>query len=128
MRTTNRTTDESGIFKQRLLTLPEAARYLGCTLWSVRDLIWKGQLPYTRFGKRFQVDVQDLDEMIDREKRREGTDYLGPGPTQSAAQFVVPSSATGDRNDGHNHQKEGSGTKPRKPRRGLDIQAEISDP
>ena len=63
-----RRTDDSAIFEQRLLTLPEAARYLGCTLWSVRDLIWKGQLPYTRFGKRFQVDVQDLDAMIDREK------------------------------------------------------------
>ncbi len=40
----------------RLLTLPEAARYLGCTVWAVRELIWKGELRYTRFGKRFQVD------------------------------------------------------------------------
>jgi len=61
------------ITSQRLLTLPEAAHYLGCTLWSVRELIWKGQLPYTRFGKRFQVDRRDLDELVDREKRCEGT-------------------------------------------------------
>jgi hypothetical protein len=33
-------------------------------------------LAYTRFGKRFQVDRRDLDELVDREKRSEGT---GPG-------------------------------------------------
>ncbi len=73
---TKRTIDEVAIVSQRLLTLPEAAHYLGCTLWSVRELIWKGQLPYTRFGKRFQVDRRDLDELVDREKRSEG---MGPG-------------------------------------------------
>lgn len=61
------------IISQRLLTLPEAAHYLGCTLWSVRELIWKGELPYTQFGKRFQVDRRDLDELVDRQKRCEGT-------------------------------------------------------
>lgn len=68
---TKRTIDEVPIVSQRLLTLPEAAHYLGCTLWSVRELIWKGRLPYTRFGKRFQVDRRDLDELVDREKRSE---------------------------------------------------------
>ncbi len=71
-----RTIDEAPIVSPRLLTLPEAAHYLGCTLWSIRELIWKGQLPYTRFGKRFQVDRRDLDELVDREKRSEG---MGPG-------------------------------------------------
>jgi len=65
--------------EQRLLTIPEAARYLGCTVWSVRDLIWKGDLPYTRFGKRFQVDIRDLDALIEREKRREGPDLSSAG-------------------------------------------------
>jgi excisionase family DNA binding protein len=72
MRGTIRTMDESPIVSQRLLTLPEAAHYLGCTLWSVRELIWKGRLPYIRFGKRFQVDRKDLDDLVDREKRSEG--------------------------------------------------------
>jgi len=66
---TNGTIDGATSLSQRLLTLPEAAHYLGCTLWSVRELIWKGDLPYTRFGKRFQVDRRDLDELVDREKR-----------------------------------------------------------
>jgi excisionase family DNA binding protein len=64
--------DGDHIISQRLLMLPEAAHYLGCTLWSVRELIWKGHLPYTKFGKRFQVDRRDLDELVDREKRCEG--------------------------------------------------------
>ena len=58
---------------QRLLTLPSAAQYLGCTLWAIRELIWKGELPYTQFGKRFQVDVRDLDELVERQKRCEGS-------------------------------------------------------
>lgn len=70
---TNAGIDGISIISQRLLTLPEAAHYLGCTLWSVRELIWKGELPYTRFGKRFQVDRRDLDELVDRQKRCEGT-------------------------------------------------------
>ena len=70
---TNGAVEGIRIASQRLLTLPEAAHYLGCTLWSVRELIWKGELPYTRFGKRFQVDRRDLDELVDREKRCEGT-------------------------------------------------------
>jgi len=69
---TKRMADEVSITPRRLLTLPEAALYLGCTLWSVRELIWKGQLAYTRFGKRFQVDRRDLDELVDRAKRSEG--------------------------------------------------------
>ena len=68
---TKRTIDDVPVVS-RLLTLPEAARYLGCTLWSVRELIWKGRLPYTRFGKRFQVDRRDLDDLVDREKKSEG--------------------------------------------------------
>jgi excisionase family DNA binding protein len=71
MPSTNLTAKSAEAFAQRLLTLPEAAYYLGCTLWAVRELIWKGHLPYTQFGKRFQVDVRDLDELVERQKRCE---------------------------------------------------------
>jgi excisionase family DNA binding protein len=81
---TNETANESTVIPHRLLTLPEAAHYLGCTIWSVRELIWKGQLPYTRFGKRFQVDRHDLDELVDREKRCEGTGPANRRVTQGA--------------------------------------------
>ncbi|HEX2666345.1 MAG TPA: helix-turn-helix domain-containing protein [Candidatus Acidoferrum sp.] len=127
MRVITRRGDESAIFKQRLLTLPEAARYLGCTLWSVRDLIWKGQLPHTRFGKRFQVDVQDLDAMIDREKRREGRDHVVVAESRSAEGFVVVSSAIGDPNDGRKHREKEGRAKSRPPRRRLHLQTEVPD-
>jgi hypothetical protein len=42
---TNGTIDGATSLSQRLLTLPEAAHYLGCTLWSVRELIWKEIIP-----------------------------------------------------------------------------------
>ncbi len=85
MHGTNETANESIVILHRLLTLPEAAHYLGCTIWSVRELIWRGQLPYTRFGKRFQVDRQDLDELVDREKRCEGTGRANRRVTQGVS-------------------------------------------
>src|ERR1700682_6444303 len=90
---TNGTSNEDIVILHRLLTLPESALYLGCTLWSVRELIWKGQLPYTRFGKRFQVDRRDLDELVDREKRREGTGPSNRRATQGASRMANTSHA-----------------------------------
>src|SRR5437762_13694103 len=91
---TNGRIDGIPIISQRLLTLPEAAHYLGCTLWSVRELIWKGALPYTRFGKRFQVDRRDLDELVDREKRCEGPNVVDRQIPQNARGGPKPSCAT----------------------------------
>jgi len=53
---------------KRLYTLNEAANYLGRTLWSMRELIWKGSLPIVREGKRIFVDVNDLNAYIERNK------------------------------------------------------------
>ena len=57
---------------QRLYTVPEAAHYLGRTLWSMRELIWKGSIPIVREGKRIFVDVNDLNLYIEKNK----TNYL----------------------------------------------------
>ena len=110
----------------RLLTLPEAARYLGCTVWAVRELIWKGDLRYTRFGKRFQVDLRDLDLLIDREKRQEGP--VQPAPSSSrATAFVLTSTPQGrSHSNGATNTGDANGGKQKNPRRRLDIQAEIS--
>jgi hypothetical protein len=53
---------------KRLYSLPEAAHYLGRTLWSMRELIWKGSIPIVREGKRIFVDVNDLNLYIERNK------------------------------------------------------------
>ncbi len=52
----------------RLLRIAEAARYLGATVWFIRGLIWARQVPYLRLGKRYVIDVRDLDTFIERQK------------------------------------------------------------
>lgn len=53
---------------KRLYSIPEAAQYLGRSPWSVRHLIWAGELPSVRAGRRVHVDVRDMDEFIERNK------------------------------------------------------------
>ena len=53
---------------KRLFSLPEAATYLGRSTWSIRRLIWKGQIPSVRVGGRVHVDVRDMDDLIDKNK------------------------------------------------------------
>ncbi len=56
---------------KRLHTIPEAAMYLGRSTWSVRRLIWNGELAQVRAGGRVHVDVRDMDEFIEKNKVRE---------------------------------------------------------
>ena len=59
------------VSEKRLLTLPQAAGFLSTTVWALRGLIWDGKLPYVRLGRRFLLDVRDLDELVDSLKERE---------------------------------------------------------
>jgi excisionase family DNA binding protein len=52
----------------RLLTIPDAAFYLGVSHWTLRDLIWAGTLPYLKLGRRHMLDKHDLDAWIERNK------------------------------------------------------------
>ena len=45
--------------------------YLGRSTWSVRRLIWNGELAQVRAGGRVHVDVRDMDEFIEKNKVRE---------------------------------------------------------
>ena len=58
---------------KRLLTAEEAGQYLGFkSAWPVRELKWKGELPYVPIGKRrIMFDVLDLDGYIESQKTRE---------------------------------------------------------
>jgi len=53
---------------KRLYSLPEAAHYLGRTVWSVRELVWKGSIPIVREGKRIFIDIKDLEEYVLKNK------------------------------------------------------------
>ena len=54
--------------QKRLYSIAEAAIYLGRSIWSVRELIWKGSLPSVREGRRVHLDIIDLDEWIEKNK------------------------------------------------------------
>ncbi len=58
--------------KQRLMDVDEAGRYLGCSAWHVRRLVWRGILPSVRIGRLLRLDVQDLEEFIRQQKTQVG--------------------------------------------------------
>jgi len=61
--------EESNI-RPRLLTVKEAAIYLGRSVNAIRELVWKGALPIVRTDRRIHFDIHDLDEWIQKNKTR----------------------------------------------------------
>ena len=57
--------------RARLLSLRDAATYMGLSCWTLRELIWRGELPSVRVGRRVLVDLEDLDSFIERCKQTE---------------------------------------------------------
>ena len=53
---------------KRLYTLREAGVYLGRSEYSVRTLVWNGQLPVVRHERKQWIDVQDLDSFVEKYK------------------------------------------------------------
>ena len=65
--------DDQGIVNplgKRLYTLKEAARYLGRSVWGVRELIWAGEIPIVRGdgNRKIFLDIKDLDEYVRQNK------------------------------------------------------------
>jgi len=52
----------------RLLTVDQAAEYLGTTASSLYTKIWRREIPFVKWGRSVRFDVSDLDEMIERSK------------------------------------------------------------
>lgn len=52
----------------RLLTVPQAASYLACTIPAVRQLQWSRSVPFLKIGKRIVFDRADLDRYVDAQK------------------------------------------------------------
>jgi excisionase family DNA binding protein len=50
--------------------LSEAARLLSRTIHAVRHLVWRGDLPYIKLGKRFVIRVSTLQEFAERAEAR----------------------------------------------------------
>ena len=56
---------------KRLYSIPEAAQYLGRSSWSIRHLIWSGELLHVRTGRRVHLDIKDLEAFVEMNKQRE---------------------------------------------------------
>jgi predicted site-specific integrase-resolvase len=56
----------------RLLSLKEAANWLGLSIWAMRERVWAGDIPVVRFkgGRKIYVDVQDAEKLIRDNKER----------------------------------------------------------
>lgn len=52
----------------RLLSLKDAAKYLGCSFHFVRSKVWAKELAVIRLGKKFVIEKTDLDAWVDRQK------------------------------------------------------------
>jgi excisionase family DNA binding protein len=57
---------------RRWLTVKAAAEHLNCSVHWIRSLLWAGEVPFVRIGKRFIVDRADLDGWATRSKRTAG--------------------------------------------------------
>ena len=53
------------LMSRRLLTVREAAKYIGRTESAVRELVWNEKLPHIRSDRRVMLDIRDLDSWID---------------------------------------------------------------
>jgi excisionase family DNA binding protein len=51
-----------------LLTVKDAAVYLGRSEQAIQHLIFEKQLPVVRFGRRVHLDRKDLDAFIEKNK------------------------------------------------------------
>jgi excisionase family DNA binding protein len=53
---------------KRLYNLNEASVYLGRSVGALRELIWKGELPCIKVGRRVHLDILDMDIFIEKNK------------------------------------------------------------
>ena len=56
------------IIFQRLYSVEDAAKYLGRSVYAVREIYYAGKLPVVRIDGRVFIDVQDMDLLIKNSK------------------------------------------------------------
>lgn len=56
---------QQSTIKQRLMSIPEAATYLGTTESRIRMAVSRQELPAVRIGKLIRLDVQQLERWIE---------------------------------------------------------------
>jgi len=66
--------EETPALPPRLLGARDGGAYIGCSAWTLRELVEKGYLRKVMLPgiNRLLVDVRDLDELIEQSKREQG--------------------------------------------------------
>lgn len=54
---------------KRLYTLKDSSGYLSLGLHGVRNLVWSGQIPVVRIGRKMFIDLDDLQKFVSQNKR-----------------------------------------------------------
>ncbi len=52
----------------RLLSMKNAAVYMGRTVWGMRELYWTKKIPINQHGKKIYFDIEELNGYIERTK------------------------------------------------------------
>ena len=68
MRTKKQESVPTPAVQPRMLTVKEAASYLGATVWFIRELVWGRKVRSLKFGKRIVFDRADLDAFVEQQK------------------------------------------------------------
>jgi len=55
--------------EKRLLSVEEAAKYLGVQKSTIYSWAWRRKIPSVKMGRRLLFDQEDLDRMIEAGKR-----------------------------------------------------------
>jgi excisionase family DNA binding protein len=51
-----------------LLDIRGTARVLSSTVWTVRSLLWNGEIPFIKIGRKFLITPEDLRTFIEQKK------------------------------------------------------------
>jgi excisionase family DNA binding protein len=54
--------------ERRLLTVREAAQYLGTTPSTLYGRVWRREIAFIKIGRSVRFDIRDLDELIEKAK------------------------------------------------------------
>ena len=60
----------TGRLEKRLYDVSEASRYLGMSVWGLREMYYHGKITAVRIGRRMLFDILDLDQWIEDHKKQ----------------------------------------------------------
>lgn len=57
----------------RLLDIRGSAGFLGVSPWTIRGLVWDGEIPHIKAGRKIWLDRHDLERWVTNAKEVSGT-------------------------------------------------------